>query len=207
MPWSLRGTRPVSRLEHSCQRHLRRRASAVVSHQFELVGGVEKRDIEIVCYDERWPGRFEEERKRVVAALGGRARRIEHIGSTAVPGLPAKSIIDINLSVDDPDDEAEYLPALKAAGYQLRAREPGHRMVRSPSLDVHVHVCATGSDWETRHVLFRDWLRTHPGDRDLYGQAKAELAQRAWADMNDFADAKTGMISEILGRAKAASAD
>ncbi len=106
----------------------------------ELLGGVEKREIRIVAYDEGWPARFGEERARIVAALGRRARRIEHIGSTAVPGLPAKPIIDIDLSVEDPDDESAYLGALEAAGYHLRGREPGHRMVRSAALDVHVHV-------------------------------------------------------------------
>ncbi len=164
----------------------------------ELIGGVEKREIRIVAYDQRWPARFAEERARIVAALGRRARRIEHIGSTAVPGLPAKPIIDIDLSVEDPDDESAYLGALEAAGYHLRVREPGHRMVRSAALDVHVHVCAIGSDWEARHVLFRDWLRAHPADADDYARLKLQLAQRDWPDMNAYAAAKSDKIMPIL---------
>ena len=167
----------------------------------ELIGGVEKRQIRIVPYDPDWPSRFTAEQARLAAALGARALRIDHIGSTAVPGLCAKPIIDIDVSVDDPDDEATYLPAFESAGYRLRVRSPGHRMVRTADLQVHVHVCAAGSEWERRHLLFRDWLRSHPAERDLYAQTKEDLARQDWADMNAYAAAKTAVISAIMSRA------
>jgi GrpB-like predicted nucleotidyltransferase (UPF0157 family) len=90
---------------------------------------------------------FEVERSKIVAALGPKAIRVDHIGSTSIPGLAAKPIIDIDLSIKDADHEEDYLPALVAAGYQLRVREPGHRMVRTPDLGVHVHCCTVGSDF------------------------------------------------------------
>src|SRR5262249_44109509 len=126
----------------------------------------------------------------------------DHVGSTAVVGLPAKPIIDIDLSVADPDDEGSYVPALERAEYRLRVREPGHVMLRTPLRDVHLHVCAIGSDWERRHLLFRDWLRPDPDDRRLYGEAKRVLATRDWPDMNAYAEAKTEIIGAITVHAE-----
>ena len=169
----------------------------------ELLGGRERRSIELVAYDASWPSRFERERARIGAALGAIAQRIDHIGSTAVPGLQAKPIIDIQVGVGDPDSEATYLPPLQAAGYRLRVREPRHRMLRTPGLDVHVHVCASGGDWERRHLLFRDWLRVEQADADLYAEVKRVLAARDWDDMNEYANAKTETVLSILERAEA----
>ncbi|OZM76239.1 GrpB family protein [Pseudonocardia sp. MH-G8] len=168
----------------------------------ELIGGPEKREIVIVEYDPTWPDRFAAERARIVGALGSSARRVDHIGSTAVPGLAAKPIIDIDLSVRDPDDEPSYLPALERAGYRLRVRQPGHRMVRTAALDVHVHICGEGSEWERRHLLFRDRLRLDPADREAYAALKRALAEREWADMNAYAEAKGALIAEITARAQ-----
>jgi len=179
---------------------LRQRSS--VNRMSYALGGVEKRDIRVVPYDPDWPMRFEQERARIADALGPVARRIDHIGSTSVPGLAAKPIIDIELSVPDVPDEAAYLDQLLATGYRLRVREPGHLMVRTPTLDVHVHICAAGSDWERRHLLFRDWLRTDATDRAAYAALKVELASREWPDMNAYAAAKGALISEITVRAK-----
>lgn len=102
-----------------------------VGYQFGLVGGPEKREIRLVPYQGGWPDRFRLERAQIVRALGAAARRVDHIGSTSVPGLMAKPIVDIDLSVADADDEAAYLPAMERAGYHLRVREPGHRLVRT----------------------------------------------------------------------------
>ena len=168
----------------------------------ELIGGRERRETRIVPYDASWPSAFVRERSRIDGALGGKARRIDHIGSTSVPGLAAKPIIDIDVSVDDPDAEDTYVPALEDAGYRLRVREPGHRMLRTPTLDVHVHVCATGSDWERRHLLLRDWLRTDPRDRTAYAALKQDLARRDWPDMNAYAGAKSDLIKHISDRAE-----
>lgn len=170
-----------------------------------LIGGPERRDIVMAEHDPQWAEQYEVERDRIVGALGSGALRIDHIGSTSVPGLGAKPIIDIDLSVADPDDEAAYVPALEAAGYVLRVREPGHRMLRTSARDVHVHVCAIGSEWERRHLMFRDWLRARPDDRVLYESVKRELSTHEWADMNDYADAKSDVIAEIMARASALS--
>ena len=168
----------------------------------ELIGGLESRTITIVAYDPGWVDRYEQERLRIARALGPRAHRIDHVGSTAVPGLSAKPIVDIDVSVKDPEDEAEFVPALEGAGYALRVREPGHRMLRSPALDVHVHLCATGSDWERRHLLFRDWLRVSEADRARYATTKKALASRRWPTMNDYADAKNTVIGDLMARAE-----
>ena len=167
-----------------------------------LIGGPEERDIVLVPYDPRWPAAFEEQRARILGALSSRAKRVEHIGSTAVPGLSAKPIIDIQVSVVDLDDESAYVPALQDAGYVLRVREPRHRMLRTPALDVHVHVCTVDSEWERRHLLLRDWLRRSDSDRARYAEVKAELGTQSWPTMNHYADAKSSIIAEIMKRAE-----
>lgn len=168
----------------------------------ELIGGIEHRAITIVDYSPAWPARFEQERRRILTALGLTATRIDHVGSTSVPGLAAKPIIDIQLSVPDVEDEQRYLPPLVDAGYLLRVREPGHRMVRTPDLDVQVHICPAGSGWERRHLLFRDWLRRDTADRDAYEALKRDLASHDWPNMNAYADAKSTLIVEIMTRAE-----
>lgn len=173
----------------------------------ELIGGVEKRRIELAPPDPSWPKRFAVERAKIVAVLGVKAIRVDHIGSTSIPGIAAKPIIDIDLSVKDVDDEEDYLPALTAAGYSLRVREAGHRMVRTANLGVHVHCCSTGSSWERRHLLFRDWLRYSEADRAAYGDLKKALAQQDWPDMNAYAEAKSALIEEITARAEQWAAD
>jgi GrpB-like predicted nucleotidyltransferase (UPF0157 family) len=165
-----------------------------------LVGGREERDIVIVDYSPTWPGRFLTERERIDPALGATARRIEHIGSTAVPGLAAKPIIDVLVTVEDPDDEPAYVPQLEHAGYVLRVREPGHRMLRTPERDVHVHVLRAGCDEEERYIVFRDRLRSNAQDRSEYESTKRELAGR-WRDGNYYARAKTRVIDRIMARA------
>jgi GrpB-like predicted nucleotidyltransferase (UPF0157 family) len=131
-----------------------------------LVGPPESGPVTLVEYDPTWPSRFEEHRRRIATALGPAARAVEHIGSTSVPGLAAKPIVDVLVTVDDPDDEAAYLHSLLAAGYELRVREPGHRLVRPPTHDANVHVWAAGCEEERRYLAFRDRLRTSPADRD-----------------------------------------
>jgi GrpB-like predicted nucleotidyltransferase (UPF0157 family) len=157
--------------------------------------------IAVVDHDPSWPARFEEHRARLAAALGPTAVRIEHIGSTAVPGLAAKPIVDVLVTVADPDDDDAFLPALRAAGYELRVREPGHRMVRPPAHDANVHVWAAGGEEERKYLALRDHLRASPADRDLYARTKRELAARAWPSVDHYAQAKSAVIAEILGRA------
>lgn len=172
-----------------------------------MIGELENSVIELADYDPAWPLRFEREAERIRAALGGRALRAEHIGSTAVPGLAAKPIIDILLVVPDSADEDAYLPALEAAGYELRVREPDffeHRMFRTPQRDVHVHVLSPGCPEIERYLLLRDHLRADAAERALYERTKRELAARAWPTMQHYAEAKTEVVEGIIARAAAA---
>jgi GrpB-like predicted nucleotidyltransferase (UPF0157 family) len=161
--------------------------------------------IQLVDYDPRWPELFRREADRIHAALGDGVVRLEHTGSTSVPGLAAKPIVDITLVVADSADEAGYVPALEGAGYVLRFREPEwheHRFFKGPYIDINLHVFSTGCPEIDRILLFRDWLRTHPADCELYARTKMELAQHQWKRMDDYADAKTAVIAEILSRAR-----
>jgi GrpB-like predicted nucleotidyltransferase (UPF0157 family) len=169
-----------------------------------LIGGIEKRPIVIVDYDPRWPAQFQQHARILSDALGGRALVIEHVGSTSVPQLAAKPIIDIDLLVNDSGDEAAYLPAIVLAGYVLRVREPDwhqHRMFRTPQLDVHVHVFSQGCAAFGRDIAFRNHLRRSTEDRLLYESVKRKLAEQDWPDMNAYAQAKTDVVEQILARA------
>jgi GrpB-like predicted nucleotidyltransferase (UPF0157 family) len=169
------------------------RLAAVLVHGLQPVTPV------VVTYDDGWPRRFAAHRDRIVAALRGRARVVEHIGSTSVPGLAAKDVVDVLVGVDDPDDECAYLPDLVAAGYELRVREPGHRALREttgPRVNLH---CYTPDDDEVaKYRLLRDHLRTHPDARRDYEATKRALAGREWPDMNHYAEAKGPMIRRLL---------
>jgi GrpB-like predicted nucleotidyltransferase (UPF0157 family) len=166
-----------------------------------FIGGPEKRAIVIEEYDPAWPARFEQAKASLADALGSRALRIEHFGSTSVPGLAAKGIIDVLVEVEDVDDEAAYGPALEAHGFAIRVRQPGHRMFRTADQDVHVHVFTEGSDAARIRLLFRDWLRHDAADRRLYEDTKRTLARQEWEATNDYSDAKGNVVAEILTRA------
>ncbi|HLY32613.1 MAG TPA: GrpB family protein [Ktedonobacterales bacterium] len=157
-------------------------------------------------YDPEWPRLFEREAERIRAALGDQVLMLEHVGSTSVPGLAAKPLIDILLVVPDSSDEASYVPPLEAAGYVLRIREPDwyqHRLLKGPDTDVNVHVFSQGCPEIGRMLRFRDWLRTHPDDRQLYEHAKRELARQNWKYVQNYADAKSEVVEEIVARALA----
>jgi GrpB-like predicted nucleotidyltransferase (UPF0157 family) len=174
-----------------------------------LIGGPEKREITIAEYDPEWPAKFERHAGIIAGALGSAALRIEHIGSTSVPGLAAKPVVDILVVVPDSADEGAYLPRLLAEGYELRVREPEwheHRMLRTPGRDVHVHVFSPGCAEIGRYLAFRERLRGSGEDRRRYEQVKRELAGREWTDMNDYADAKTAVVESILAAARAVDA-
>lgn len=168
----------------------------------EIVGGIEKRDLFLVDHDPAWAARFATHEQRIRAALGSVAVLVEHIGSTSVPGLSAKPIIDVLVTVEDITAEEDYLGQLIAAGYELRVREPGHRLVRTSGRDVHVHVLEDGAEAATDYLLFRDRLRSHPDERELYERTKLALVGQDWPDMNAYADAKTDVIVEIKERAR-----
>jgi len=161
--------------------------------------------IEVLPYDPTWPTRFGTYRRRLADELGSVAVRIEHVGSTAVPGLAAKPIVDIQVSVKDPEDES-YLAGVERAAAELRMREPGHRYFRpagSRPRDVQVHVCEDGSSWERNHLLFRDYLRAHDPVRDSYASLKLGLAVRYRDDRLAYNDAKSAFILDVLDDARA----
>jgi GrpB-like predicted nucleotidyltransferase (UPF0157 family) len=171
-----------------------------------LIGGLEKRDIQILDYDPRWADTFQEHAARILAALGETALTVEHIGSTSVPELAAKPIVDILVVVNDSSIEPAYLPRLEGAGYVLRVREPDfheHRMFRTPARDVHVHIFSLGSPEIERYLVFRDRLRSNRDDRLRYEKTKRKLAAQSWPDMNAYADDKTEVVESILAAARA----
>ena len=201
-----RGLKPHE-LPRAERLQLARSIASIVWPGFETTDGSERNDpIEVVEYDNHWPSRFQQWRDLIAASLGTIARRIEHVGSTSVPGLPAKPIIDVQVSVNDLADEGAYVPPLEeTVGVQLRSRDSMHRYFRpfaGRARDVHVHVCSVGSDWEREHLLFRDYLRVHREDADRYAEAKRE-ALRHWADDGwAYTDAKTEAILDILDKAE-----
>src|SRR5947199_2351097 len=161
--------------------------------------------IQIVDYDPEWPRLYEREAERVQSSLGDRVLLLEHVGSTSVPGLAAKPRIDMVLVVVDSADEPAYVPALEAAAYVLRIRELDwyeHRVFKGPDTDINLHVFSQGCPEIERMLLFRDWLRSNASDRRLYECTKRELADRDWKYTQNYADAKTAVVEEILARAR-----
>ena len=161
-------------------------------------------EIVIAAYDPDWPRWFEQAAERIRSALGDKVLRLDHVGSTAVPGLPAKPLIDINLVVDDTTDEDAYVPPLEAIGYELRVREPDwyqHRLLRGHDPPVNLHVFPPNCEELPRMLLFRDHLRANEADRELYARTKRELAAQEWKYVQNYADAKTAVVEEILKRA------
>jgi GrpB-like predicted nucleotidyltransferase (UPF0157 family) len=160
--------------------------------------------VPLVEYDPQWPHLFEREAGSIRAALDARVLQLEHVGSTSVPGLIANPRIDVVLVVADTTDEPAYVPALEAAGYELRFREPDwyeHRFFKGPESNAKVHVLPPGCPEIDRMLLFRDHLRKDAADREFYARTKCELAARDWESSQDYADAKTSVVQEILARA------
>jgi GrpB-like predicted nucleotidyltransferase (UPF0157 family) len=161
--------------------------------------------IRIVDYDPQWPQLYEREAARVLSVLGDRILLLEHVGSTSVPGLAAKPKIDMLLVVANSADEPSYVPALESAGYVLTIREPDwyeHRVFKGPDTNINLHVFSSGCTEIDRMLLFRNWLRSNESDRLLYERTKRELARNNWKYVQNYADAKTSVVEEILTRAQ-----
>jgi len=187
-----------TRHEHMTEDQLR----DVTIGEPQVIGGT----VELVEYDRSWPELFAREARRIECALGRLALRIEHVGSTSIPGLAAKPIIDILLVVADSADENGYAGALSATGYVLRIREPDwyqHRMFKGEDPIVNLHVFSEDCPEIERMLLFRDWIRSNPADCALYERTKRELARREWKYIQNYADAKGAVVEEIIGRARA----
>lgn len=191
------------------RRELAARAVPVLWPGFQYASRSQPRapePVRVVAYDQGWPDRFAAWRDRLAGLLGPAARRIEHVGSTSVPGLAAKPVVDIQVSVADLADEDRYVPPCEAAGLQLRFRDDEHRYFQplpGQPREVHVHVCQHGSGWERRHLLFRDYLRANADAREAYAATKREAA-RLWADQRAaYGEAKSDVILDVLDRAEA----
>ena len=174
--------------------------------QKNMVGDLKPHNapITLVEYDPRWPELFGREANRVCSVLGSKALQIEHVGSTSVPGLCAKPIIDMLLVVTNSADEPSYVPEMEAAGYTLRIREPDwfeHRLFKGPDTDINLHVFSSGTSEIDRMLLFRDWLRSNETDREKYAQVKQNLAKNKWRYVQNYADAKTSIVQEIMKQA------
>lgn len=188
-------------LDREERAELAREVLAVQYPDAEFAGRPGGDPVEVVPYDPSWPDAFEEWRRRLAEALGETAVRIEHVGSTAVAGLAAKPVVDVQVSVPDVEDEAAYVPGIEALGVPLRFREPGHRYFRPPAGEprsVQIHVCEAGSDWEQEHLRFRDRLLADPELREAYGRLKLELAEHYHDDRLAYTDAKTAFILDAL---------
>jgi GrpB-like predicted nucleotidyltransferase (UPF0157 family) len=195
--------RPMDPVGH--ERMTDEQIRAVTVGEPKVLGG----PIDLVDHDPAWPALFAREARRIAAALGHRALAIEHVGSTSVTGLAAKPIIDVLLVVADSSDEEAYLASLEAVGYVLRIREPDwyeHRMFKGPDTEANLHVLSERCPEIERMLLFRDRLRNNHVDRDLYERTKRELAEREWRYVQNYADAKTAVVDEIIARARTEAA-
>jgi GrpB-like predicted nucleotidyltransferase (UPF0157 family) len=160
--------------------------------------------VELVEYDPAWPELYRHEEEKIRGALGERALSVEHVGSTSIPGLAAKPIIDVNLEVADTTDEDAYVPPLEDAGYVLRIREPEwfeHRLFKGTNPAVNLHVFPAGCPELERMLRFRDHLRANEDERDLYLCTKRDLAAQTWEHVQHYADAKSDVVEQILRRA------
>lgn len=195
------------------ERHdLALRALHAADPSFHVAAGSEREHdpIELAPYDPVWPELFAGWKSALRGAVGDTAVLVEHVGSTAVPGLAAKPVIDVQVSVVRPEDEAAYVPAIEALGVQLRNSDAEHHFFRPPSgrpRNVHVHVCAAGSPWERRHLLFRDYLRAHARARDEYLAAKLDAVRRWSDDPFAYTEAKGAVIRRLTAEADAWAAE
>jgi GrpB-like predicted nucleotidyltransferase (UPF0157 family) len=161
--------------------------------------------IYLAPYDPAWPSLFSRLEALIREALGNDALLLEHVGSTSVPGLSAKPVIDMVLAVADSSDEPAYVPRLEEKGFTLRIREPDwyeHRLLKAPDIQGNLHVFSAGCEEIEQMLLFRDRLRNHVGDRLRYEDTKRELAARTWKYRQNYADAKGSVVQEILARAR-----
>ena len=171
-----------------------------------VAGGPTSGPVEVVPYDPAWPARYEQVAALVRDALGDRALAVEHVGSTSVPGLAAKPVIDVDLTVADSSDETSYLRDLEAAGFRLAVREPGwhqHRALTLADPRTNLHVFSPDCPELERQRLFRDWLCEHPEDRALYRDAKLAAAAAATAageHVMDYNRRKEPVIHAIYDR-------
>ena len=174
------------------------------------VGWWQPQPVEVVPYDPEWPARYDEVARLIRGALGDRVIALSHVGSTSVPGLAAKPFIDVDLTVADSSDEAMYLPTLEAVGFALRLREPDweeHRLLRHQHPPTILHIFSPWAREPRRHLLFRDWLRSHAEGRELYEAHKLQLGLRGFTDAMDYNNHKAAVVYDLYEKAFADDPD
>jgi GrpB-like predicted nucleotidyltransferase (UPF0157 family) len=167
-----------------------------------VMGKPQSEEIRIEAYSPEWAELFETAKDLIAKALLGVALKIEHVGSTAVPGLSAKPVIDVDLIVKNPDLEADYVPILSTLGYVLTVRELSwyrHRMLRHDAPRVNLHVWGPNCPEHVRHILFRDWLCNHAEDRGRYANIKLK-AKTDVDNVQDYNRNKQAVIRDIYLR-------
>jgi GrpB-like predicted nucleotidyltransferase (UPF0157 family) len=169
-----------------------------------MVRGRSTEQVEVVPPDPGWPASYDVVRRRIEAALGDRVLEIRHVGSTSVPGLHAKPVIDVDVTVADTEAEGDYLAALEVAGLVLTVREPGHRCLRLSEPRANLHLWCPGDPEPQRHRVFRDWLVAHTDDRAAYGDLKCSLAAEGFTDVMGYNNRKAALIYDIYERIFAA---
>lgn len=159
--------------------------------------------VELSAYDPGWVASFRRIDGLIRGALGSKALIVEHVGSTSVPGLCAKPIVDVVLAVDDSADEVTYVGALEGVGFVLHLREPEwheHRLLRLVDPAANVHVFSSSCPEVDRMLRFRDVLRADEEARALYEARKRQLAEQEWARVQDYADSKSEVVEALLRR-------
>ena len=185
------------------------RSKATTTEEHLLAVAVGKRTplnstIYLAPYDPDWSSQFSQLANLIRGTLVEKILLLEHVDSTSVPGLSAKPIIDIVLAVANSADESSYVPLLEEKGFVLRIREPDwfeHRVLKTPDIAGNLHVFSVGCEEIDRMLAFRNWLRSHDDDCRFYEETKRELAARTWKDIQNYADAKSEVVQEILARA------
>lgn len=160
--------------------------------------------IHLADYNPAWSSIFAELEPKIRSVLKDKVLLLEHVGSTSVPELAAKPIIDMVLAVADSSDESSYVPQLATIGYILTIREPDwyeHRVLKPQDKTANLHVFTSGCKEIERMIAFRDWLRNHPEDKKLYETTKRKLSQQTWKYIQNYADAKSSVVREIMKRA------
>jgi GrpB-like predicted nucleotidyltransferase (UPF0157 family) len=163
--------------------------------------------VEVVDYDHSWPAQYAEERDRIAAAIGDTALAIEHVGGTAVPGLPAKPVIDLMVGVEDIERAGPAVAGLINLGYEyvpeFESELPDRRYFRRGAPESHhVHMVSASSDFFQEHLLFRDWLREHPQAAEEYGKLKRGLASRHRLDRDAYRAGKLPFIDTVVAAAR-----
>ena len=185
------------------QRRVAEIRARIADGRSELVGTSDPEPITLAKASDDWPRAFEEMRSRLAEVLGDEVR-IEHVGSTSIPGIAAKPIIDIQVSVPDIEDERAFVPGIESLGLALRAREPdlAHLYFRNNPRTVQIHVCQFGSKWERDHLLFRDYMRAHPERARQYEALKWSAADTYRDDRIAYTEAKGPLIEGVLADAE-----